>query len=141
MPTTVNEQVTDSVTATNMKTVGESAAFNAGLSMGNSVLNQQLMQTNAIANQQVGQNDTLAHQRRMNILAEISLANTVKGVGEDINEKTPTNAVSDVKTLEASLAPKLADLGSAIASIQQLMKGAQTTLPETGLTIPATITK
>lgn len=121
----VNPQIVDSVTGTNMKTVGEQAAFQMGLAMGNSIMNQKLMDTNAIANQQ-----------NVQTLAQLALANAIKGIGEDVNEKTPTNAVSDVKTLEANLAPRLADLGSAVAAIQQLLKGAQTTLPESGLTTP-----
>lgn len=49
-----------------------------------------------------------------------------------MNTLDPTEAASVDKVTESGLAEAVAQLGASVASIQQLLKGAQTTLPETG---------
>jgi len=51
-----------------------------------------------------------------------------------MNTLDPTEAASISGVVNSDLAATIAQLGSAIAGLQQLMKGAQTTLPETGQT-------
>lgn len=71
----------------------------------------------------------VAHFNRVNILAETYLAIAVKNA----HELSPKDAVSTLKEISGNdLAQQVSALGAAIASIQQSMKGAQTTLPETG---------
>jgi len=70
----------------------------------------------------------VSHQNRLNMLAESSLAQMLN----KLNGLDPTEA-SAVKTVsEAGLSQQLAEMGGAIAGIQQMLKGAQSTLPETG---------
>ena len=49
-----------------------------------------------------------------------------------MNSLDPQEAASISGVVNSDLANKISELGAAIASIQQNMKGAQTTLPETG---------
>jgi hypothetical protein len=102
----LDQGVLDVVANNNLKNIGEAGAFYAMLAMG----------------------DAVAHQRRTHVLSESILAAAVKG----ISEIDPLEAVSALKTLSGNdLAQNLAALGSAIAQIQQLVKGAQTTPPPT----------
>ena len=73
--------------------------------------------------------NALAHQNRVNVIAEQGLSAFVKNMQEvDILEAKATeraltgHAVGDT----------LANLGATVAAIQQLIKTAQTTRPETG---------
>lgn len=80
----------------------------------------------ALAGQLSAQN-AVAHQNSMNLLREFAvLEATGQRAGIDIAEATAAKKVS-----EADLARSVSELGSAIAAIQQLMKGAQTTPPVT----------
>lgn len=70
----------------------------------------------------------VSHQARLNLLAESSLAQMLN----KLNALDPAEAAA-IKTVdESGLAKQLADMGIAIASIQASLKGAQSTLPETG---------
>lgn len=69
-----------------------------------------------------------AHQNRLNILAESSLGQIVNRM----NALDPAEAASVGSVVRSDLAQALADLGTAVAGIQQMMKGAQTTIPVTG---------
>jgi len=98
--------VVDAVTNSNFKNVAEAPAFYAGLAMG----------------------DAVAHQRAVNAVREAALAAALKNFA-DID---PLEAVSALKVISGNdLAQQLSAMGSAIAQIQQLMKGAQTTPPPT----------
>ena len=68
------------------------------------------------------------HQNRLNLIAESSLGQILN----TMNSLDPTEAASVSSVISSDLAKALANLGSAVAGIQQLMKGAQTTIPETG---------
>ena len=94
----------------NFKTIAEAAAVGLG---------------QAIA---IQAQNAASHQNRVNVLAEASLAAALKNQ----TELDPAEAAAIRKVDNADLAKVLAELGSAVAGIQQLMKGAQTTLPETG---------
>jgi tetrahydromethanopterin S-methyltransferase subunit H len=100
----------DAVNNSNFKTIAEASAVG-------------LAQAMAIQAQ-----NAASHQNRVNVLAESALAAALKNQ----TELDPTEAASIRKVDNADLAKVLAELGSAVAGIQQLMKGAQTTLPETG---------
>jgi hypothetical protein len=80
----------------------------------------------AMAEMQV--TNALQHQNRMNAIFESSIGQIVN----KMNMLDPTEAASVAKVNESGLAQALADLGAAVGGIQQLLKGAQTTLPETG---------
>jgi hypothetical protein len=158
----VDNGIKESVANANMKTVAETSAHSAALAMANAVANQQLMISNAIANQQMEQAnavanaqleqaDAVAHQRRMNILGELNLANAIKGIGEDINEPSVENAVSAQKLLtgndmaqqmlqfSSTLADQKAEIAALVSVVQQFIKAAQSTPPETATNpIPST---
>jgi len=70
----------------------------------------------------------VSHQNRLNMLAESSLAQMLN----KLNGLDPTEAAAVTKVSESGLAEQLASMGAAIASIQMSLKGAQSTLPETG---------
>lgn len=72
--------------------------------------------------------DALSHQRIINGIREAAFAETVlQRAGVDISE-----AISAKKIGETDLSRTLAELANTVAAIQQTMKGAQTTRPETG---------
>ncbi len=103
----------DSVANGNIKTVAEMAAWSTA----------QVMAAHA----QVVQ-DHAAHRARLNILAEKFLATSVKSA----DEVDPEQAAATLKLLTGNdLGQVLSSLGTAVAQIQQLMKGAQSTPPET----------
>jgi hypothetical protein len=74
--------------------------------------------------------NSAAHQNRLNILAESSLGQILN----KLNSLDPTEAASVSTVVKSELPKAIADLGAAIAGIQQMMKGAQSTPPETGKT-------
>ena len=70
----------------------------------------------------------VSHQNRLNMLAESSLAQMLN----KLNGLDSREAAAIVKVDQSGLAKQIADMGIAIASIQASLKGAQSTLPETG---------
>lgn len=80
------------------------------------------------ANAEAATQDLIAHRNRLNILAEKSLAKSL--------EAMDTTSIPEGLGLAAAgrsdLAKVMAELGSIVATLQQNMKGAQSTLPETG---------
>lgn len=141
----LDQGVKESVGNENMKTVGGAASFYTAQGMADSLANQRRM--NQLAEMEIA--DKVAHSKRMDVLAEGQVANAVRGMGELVNTTSPEEATAIVKEMQGGdLANKIAELsathaqtqaqiGSLVALVQQLMKGAQTTLPETALTKPA----
>jgi hypothetical protein len=80
----------------------------------------------AMAEMQV--TNALQHQNRMNAIFESSIGQIVN----KMNVLDPTEAASVATVTEAGLAEAISQLGGAVAGIQQMLKGAQTTLPDTG---------
>lgn len=70
----------------------------------------------------------VSHQNRLNMLAESSLAQMLN----KINALDATEAAAIVKVDQSGLAKQMADMGMAISSIQSMLKGAQSSLPQTG---------
>ena len=70
----------------------------------------------------------LGHANRLNLIAESSLGQILNRM----NALDPEEAASIAGVVSSDLSEKLGELSSAVANAQQLMKGAQTTLPETG---------
>lgn len=70
----------------------------------------------------------LGHQHRLNLIAESSLGQILNRM----NALDPSEAASISGVVSSDMAEKMGELSAAVASAQQLMKGAQTTLPETG---------
>lgn len=68
-----------------------------------------------------------AHQQRLQLLAEASLAQQLNRM----NSLDPTEAAAISGVVSSDLAEKIGELSGAVASAQQLMKGAQTTPPPT----------
>lgn len=110
-------QISDSVVADNLKTIAGASAFYSTLAMGNAV----------------------SHQKRTDILAEALLGRAARSIVEE----DPTEAASvqkiltgndiaqQMQALSASVSNSLGQLAAAIASIQQNVKAAQTTPPNT----------
>ena len=102
--------VIDAVVNSNFKTIAEMAAVG-------------LAQAGALQAQNLA-----AHQQRLQLLAESSLAQQLNRM----NALDPEEAASISKVEKSDIAKQITELGSQVAALQQLMKGAQTTLPETG---------
>ncbi len=102
--------IIDSVTNSNFKTVAEAATV--GLSQALAIQAQNLA----------------SHQQRVQLLAEASLSQQLNRM----NALDPEEASAIAKVEKSDLAKIMSELGSQIAAIQQMLKGAQTTLPETG---------
>ena len=77
---------------------------------------------------EMGTYNALAHQNRVNVLAEASLGQILNRM----NSLDPEEAASISGVVSSDLAEKIGELSGAVASAQQLMKGAQTTMPQTG---------
>ena len=106
MAGSLDDGVVNGVLNANFKTVAESVALVANR------MNQDMAQ-----NQQETTKLGLA-----SLAQQLNRANTLD----------PTEAASIHGVVNSTLAAKIDELGSAVASLQQIMKGAQTTLPETG---------
>jgi ADP-ribose pyrophosphatase YjhB (NUDIX family) len=110
MPENLDPAVVAGVTNSNFKVLSEATSFGVA-------------QAGGLAAQ-----NAASHQNRVNVIAEAFLAESVlQRAGVD-----PTEAAAAKKVTESDLARTLADLAATVAQIQQMMKGAQTTRPETG---------
>ena len=77
---------------------------------------------------EMGTLNALGHQNRLNLIAESSLGQILNRM----NALDPSEAASISGVVSSDLSEKLGELSASVANAQQLMKGAQTTLPETG---------
>ncbi len=68
-----------------------------------------------------------SHQNRLQLIAESSIGQIVN----TMNSLDPVEAASVGSVVRSDLAPAIAALGAAVASIQQYTKTAQTTPPAT----------
>lgn len=68
-----------------------------------------------------------AHQQRLQLLAEASLAQQLNRM----NSLDPAEAASISGVVSSDMAEKMGELSGAVANAQQLMKGAQSTPPQT----------
>lgn len=117
MPEAINANITDSVSASNLKMLGDTPALMS----------------------QISTQDLVGHRNRMNILAETSLANSVTlqqaAVGNvvrrltelDISESAAQNKVATGNDLASTMSALLASLNSG----QQGVKSAISTPPTT----------
>lgn len=69
----------------------------------------------------------LAHQQRLQLLAESSLGTVL----ERMNTLDPTESAGIAGVVASDLSKVIGQLSGAVANAQQLMKGAQTTIPTT----------
>ena len=106
-------EIIESLATENLKNVAGASSFYSGARM----------------------SDHTAHQKRMDQIAEDSARLSVALLGrlaQTIVEEDPMQAVAAQKILTGNdLGQVLSSLGAAIAQIQQLTKGAQTTPPDT----------
>ena len=72
--------------------------------------------------------NAIGHQNRLQMLAESSLGNILN----KMNNLDPSEAAAISAVVSSDLSDKISQLAAAVASSQQLMKGAQTTPTETG---------
>ena len=108
----LDQGVLDGVTNANFKLLAESVSTALGQAL-------------AIQAQ-----NAASHQQRLQIIAEASLSQQLNRA----NSLDPEEASAINKVEQSDLPKMMSELGAQIAAIQQLMKGAQTTLPETGKT-------
>lgn len=114
---TVNEQVTDAVTQSNVKTIAEAPAESQAL------LSKMMASAAGLAMQ-----NAVAHQQQMNA---ISQAATTVAVNKLLN-MDPSEALSLVKANSGNdVAQQMQQLLAALNSGQQGVKSAQTTPPVT----------
>lgn len=76
---------------------------------------------------EMGVLNALAHQNRMNILAESFIAKSV----ENIHSTSVEEGLGSAAASRGDLSKIMAELGNVVATLQQSMKGAQTTPPPT----------
>lgn len=72
--------------------------------------------------------NAISHQQRLQLISESSLGKIL----ENMNTLDPTESAGISGVISSDLAETISQLAGAVANSQQLMKGAQTTLPETG---------
>lgn len=102
----VNEQIVDSVSSSNLKTLGDGPAFYTNLAFG----------------------DAVAHQRAMNTIREASVGSIV----DKLVHADPAEAMAILKmTTGDSVAQQMQALLSALNSGQQGVKASQSTPPVT----------
>ncbi len=77
---------------------------------------------------EMGTIGALGHRARLDLIAESSLGQILNRM----NALDPSEAASISGVVSSDMAEKMGELSAAVANAQQLMKGAQTTLPETG---------
>lgn len=102
--------IIDAVANSNFKNIAEAASVG-------------LAQAMAIQAQNLA-----SHQQRIQVIAEASLSQQLNRM----NALDPEEAASISKVEKSDTAKQISELGSQIAALQQMLKGAQTTLPETG---------
>jgi len=130
VPTSLNEQITDAISTGNAKVLADMSQSAMGLSIQNAVASQQHVQT--IANTALQGFVTL----QQTLIAQAA---------KRLLDTSAEEAVSFTKEVGADLQDKVAQLGTSLASVQQDVKAANTTPPETGIaqqlaTLAATIT-
>jgi len=76
---------------------------------------------------EMGTINALGHQNRLNLLAESSLGQILNRM----NALDPSEAAAIGGVVSSDMGEKLGELSAAVANAQQLMKGAQSTPPET----------
>jgi hypothetical protein len=128
MPTTVNEQSVDGVNINNLKAATDMSIIAMHTASQNVVANQQHVQS--IVNAAL-QNGLMLGQNMLQSGMLLGQAVTTQGV-KRLLDMSIEQAVSDTKLLGADLQDKLSNLGSALSAVQQDIKAAQTTPPQTG---------
>jgi len=105
--------------------------FYEGISMPG-VLDDSIISAVANANfksvSELGVLNALGHAKRLDLIAESSLGQIL----DRMNSLDPTEAAAISGVVTSDLSEKIGELSGAVASAQQMMKGAQTTLPQTG---------
>jgi len=101
----LDDSVVSAVTNANFKNIAEMGSITAGVASQNLV----------------------SHNRAMDQLREAFLAeSTLQRAGND-----PAEAIANAKTISSDLAGQISQLATAVAGIQQMMKGANLTPPVT----------
>lgn len=139
MPTTLNEQVVDEVTALNFKNLAELHSLSAGVSGQNQIAQQQRVNDSANsvhanamnAAQQIAQ---LAGQQALQISQNgAMLAQAMLGrVSRHILDLSAEQASAWGRELMSDLPRELANMSGQLASVQEMAKIANTTPPQTG---------
>ena len=83
--------------------------------------NFKLMSESAVQNM-------VAHQNRVNVLAEKAMAKSL----ESMDTVSVPEGLGIAAANRSDLSKTISDLAGAVASIQQMLKGAQSTPPQTG---------
>lgn len=128
MPSQLNEQMVDQITATNAKGLADMNQVPMGLSVQNSVSNQQNVQAYVNANVQNGL--TLAQNMTANAVA-MSQAITARAT-RFIFDISAEQAASFTRQLEADIGGRLSNIEAALAGSQIFEKTAATSPPQTG---------
>ena len=78
-------------------------------------------------NAEMATQNAVSHQNRLNMIAESSVGQILNRM----NGLDPTEAAAIRGVVGADLSKTIGDLGAAVAGLQQMLKGAQTTPPVT----------
>lgn len=145
MADTVNASVVDALTISNVKSVGEAASF-AMASLFQHQVNH-ARRLDSLAEAHLGK--TLNNFASVDPLESVSAAKLFKGesdsaissilaqlasgqIGAKVAQSTPGDVSVEISKLGASVSALQGMIGGLVAILQQTMKGAQTTPPNTG---------
>jgi hypothetical protein len=128
VPDTVNSQAADAVNFNNVKVLGEVPAHSIGLAMQNAVSQQQRVNEIATAS---FQNALTAANNITQSWIPIQQA-MVGRVARHVLDVSAEQAAAFEKQLGAEVSDRLSDIGGALAGVQEFVKTAQTTPPQTG---------
>lgn len=113
----VSPEVIQTVADVNEKNFGETLMASHALAYQNMVHNQNIANQNA-----------LVVQHGMNTV----FASLIASAAKRIQDLSAQDAVAMTKEMQGNLPSELANLGNAVSAIQESIKAAQTTPPETG---------
>ena len=128
MPTTANEQTLDSQNALNWKIFSDEPISSATTRMENATANQQIVQ--GLLQENLAANLALSRNATANAIS-FSQAVTARAVrfAFDISAE---QAAGFVTQLGSRLEDRITNLGSSLAGLQEMVKTANTTPPQTG---------
>jgi hypothetical protein len=139
MPATVSEQITDEVTGVKMQSIGTLHSLTASLSARAQLAayeRQNDLAASVVANamnsaQQLQQSASIAAQQIASNSAILAMGAAVRAF-RMVTDVSAEQAVGFAEQIGSNLTAELKDMGGTLAGIQQFVKEANTTPPQTG---------
>lgn len=128
MPAVINEQTVDGQTSLNWKVMSDEPIASANTRTENATANQQIVQ--ALMQESLAANLAISRQATANAIAYAQAVNArAVRFAFDISAE---QAVGFATTIGAQLQDKITNLGAALSGVQEMVKVAITTPPQTG---------